>query len=106
MSQKRPRPVPPANTARRVLTGMLVGVLLVAATVVLVRWLRDDAPTTVATAPPAATSASPELEGTYDVMLMITSVEYGATWPATSPRLAAGERVPQAWVIECSGPSC
>jgi hypothetical protein len=107
MSQKHPRPVPASNLARRVLTGVIVGVLLVAATVVIVRWLRDDsAPATVATAPAATTPAAAELAGTYDVILTVTSAEYGATWPASSPQLTPGQKVPQRWSIECSGSTC
>jgi hypothetical protein len=110
MSQKHPRPVPAGNLARRVLVGVLVGVVLVAVAVVVIGRLRDDStPATVATVPPASppsTSAPSELSGTYDVTLTVSSAEYGATWPASAAQLVPGQKVPQRWSIECSGPTC
>src|SRR3954451_11780273 len=101
MSQKHPRPVPTTNVARRVLAGGMVGVVLVGATVVIVRWLRDDSsPATVSAGPPPSTAPPAALVGTYDVTLTVTSAEYGATWPASSPQLTPGQKVPQHWRVQ------
>jgi hypothetical protein len=107
VSDKRLRPPASAHTGRRVLAGALIGLVLAALVVVVVRRVRDDEPaTTAATAPTASIVADADLAGTYVVTLRIASVEYGATWPASSPRLAAGQTVPQEWTVDCRGTVC
>ena len=108
MSDKRLRPPASAHTGRRVLAGVVIGLLLASLVVIVVRRVRDDdAPATiVATAPSASIVPDAELAGTYVVTLRIASVEYGATWPATSARLTAGQTIPQEWTVECRGSAC
>src|SRR4051794_3296643 len=109
MSDKRLRPPASANVGRRVLGGVIVGVLIGSAAVLVVRTVRDDGATAAKTTTPAPTvtvAAPLPLAGTFDTTLVVTSAEYGATWPATSPRLSPGQKVTQRWAIECRGASC
>jgi hypothetical protein len=108
MSDKRLRPPASTSTAWRVVVGVGIGLLVAALVVLVVRRLRDDAPSkaAVATAPSAPAVAAADLTGTYDVTLKIASVEYGSTWPAASARLSPGQTVAQRWDVECRGSVC
>src|SRR5438128_2424851 len=102
MSDKRARP----HVVPRVLGGLLVGVLAVTLVLVYV----DRRGGHKAAAPPpvvTATSGVPTaLQGTFDVVLTTTAVEYGATWTSASPRLTVGQRVTQQWSVDCRGLTC
>ena len=102
MSDKRPR----AHVIPRVLGGLVIGAL--ATTLVVVYLDRRGGHQAVAPPPVVtATSGVPTaLQGTFDVVLTTTAVEYGATWISASPRLTVGQTVSQQWAIDCRGLTC
>ena len=67
---------------------------------------QDEKNVSVSTPLPATTVTGPPavLDGTYDVIVTVTSAEYGATWP--SPQLTAGQQLPQRWSIACRRDTC
>ena len=102
MSDKQPR----ARVVPRVLAGLLIGVLVTTLVVVFLDRRgrhRTSLPPPVVT---ATTGVPTVLQGTFDVTLTATSVEYGATWNSASPRLTAGQKLEQRWSIDCRGLTC
>jgi hypothetical protein len=89
------------------LAGALVGVVLATVVVLIIQRVRDDEPAARSVAGSSAPIVTvPELAGTYEVTMRIASVDYGSTWPASSPRLSRGQTVRQEWTIECDGSAC
>ena len=102
MSDKQPR----ARVVPRVLGGLVIGVLVTTLVVVFVdRRGRHQAalPPPVVT---ATTGVPTVLQGSFDVTLTTTSVEYGSTWNGASARLTPGQTVQQRWSIDCRGLTC
>ncbi|MEY2405334.1 MAG: hypothetical protein QOG39_250 [Acidimicrobiaceae bacterium] len=109
MSDKRLRPPVATRTASRVALGLAIGAVITVLVVVVTRRVTDDSssPTSaVAAGPTASTLPAPRLAGSYEVTLDVVAIDYGATWPASSPRLSAGQRLVQRWSVECRGTSC
>lgn len=111
MSEKRPRrPVEAsrARTLRRVASSVLIGGLLTTLVFVFVdrQGRHHESVTASATTVPVTSAPSAALQGSYDITIRVLSADYGATWPATNPRLTPGQILSQTWSIDCRGSAC
>jgi hypothetical protein len=95
-------------TARRVGMGVVIAGLGTTLVFVFLHQRNEDDSVDASVSPPISTTTvvtpPAAINGIYDVVVTVTSAEYGASWPGT--QLVAGQQLTQTWSMDCRHDTC